>query len=230
MLTVPFDLILHVGDIAYDDGTLGQLESQFFDVYRALIESFPVFPVAGNHDYGTASGAPLRQAFELPENGAPDGTESWYSFDWGNVHFVGLDTERIGDQQAAWLDADLAGTDKPWKVVLGHRPPYSSGEHGSSSAFRGQFGPLIEKHHVQLVLAGHDHDYERSQPIAGATYIVTGGGGRGTRPVGSSGFTAFSEDVLHFVQIEIYESELFIHAIDGMGKEFDSARVTLTSS
>jgi acid phosphatase type 7 len=54
---------------------------------------------------------------------------------------------------------------------------------------------------------------------------VTGGGGRGTRAVGSSKFTAFSEDVLHFVQVEVHADELFVHAVDGVGREFDSLRL-----
>lgn len=229
MFTVPFDFIVHTGDIAYDDGSLGQLEGQFFDVYAELTRSFATYVVAGNHDYGTASGAPTREVFALPENaGRPEGLERWYSFDWGNAHVVGLDTERMDAVQAAWLDADLAATDKPWKIVVGHRPPYSSGEHGSNTRFREYFAGPIEKHGVQLVLNGHDHDYERSKPIAGTTYIVTGGGGRNTRPVSTSSFTAFSVDAHHIVQIEIDDAQLLLHAIDGVGREFDSARIELT--
>jgi hypothetical protein len=227
MFTVPFDFVLHVGDLAYDSGTLGQLEDQYFDVYPALMRSFSVFPIAGNHEHGSAGALPFRQMFVLPENGAPGGAELYYSFDWKHVHFAALDTELTGPEQAAWLDADLAATDKPWKIVYGHKPPYSSGDHGNYGAFRTHFGPIIAKHGVQLVLNGHDHDYERTRPLENVTYVVTGGGGRHLRAVGTSSFTAFSEDVHHFVSVEVYESELFLHAIDGTGREFDSARITL---
>jgi acid phosphatase type 7 len=225
MFTVPFDLVLHTGDLAYEDGRSGELEQNFFGVYSSLIAEFPVFPVAGNHDYATQDALPFRQAFMLPENGAPKGTERWYSFDWGNVHFVGLDTEKTDATQAAWLDRDLSATDQPWKIVFAHEPPFSSGEHGSDPAFVAHFAPVIQKHGVQLVLSGHDHDYERTRPLAGTTYVVTGGGGRGTRSVGTSSFTAFSEDVLHFVQVEVGKDSLTLHAIDGTGVEFDSARI-----
>jgi hypothetical protein len=226
MFTVPFDLVLHTGDLAYDEGTLGQLERGFFQVYGGIARSFPVFPVAGNHDYSTQGAAPFRQAFALPENGRPQGLESWYSFDWGSAHFVGLDTERIGLEQATWLERDLAATEQPWKIVFGHRPPFSSGQHGSNSAFREYFVPTIRRHHVALVLSGHDHDYERTQAIDGTTYIVTGGGGESTRAVGSSDFTAFSEETLHFIEVDVDETELLVHAIDGTGVEFDSARIS----
>jgi acid phosphatase type 7 len=225
MFTVPFDLVLHTGDIAYDSGKLGELEQNFFGVYADLVAEFPIYPVAGNHDLATADGLALRQAFVLPENGGPQGNERWYSFDWGDVHFAGLDTEKTGPAQAEWLDRDLASTDLPWKIVFAHKPPFSSGEHGSDSAFARYFVPVIEKHGVQLVFGGHDHDYERTRPISGTTYVVTGGGGRNTRDVGTSSFTAFSESVLHFVQAEVGPEHLTLHAIDATGVEFDSARI-----
>ena len=127
-----------------------------------------------------------------------------------------------------WLDEDLSTTDRPWKIVYMHRPPYSSGEHGSDAGLRAKLAPILEKHGVQLVLSGHDHDYERMVPQNGVQYIVTGGGGRGTRTVGSSSFTAFSEAVIHFVIVEVKLEELIVHAIDATGVEFDSVVVPIT--
>jgi acid phosphatase type 7 len=227
MLTTPFDFMLHTGDVAYDDGTWAQLEKGFFEVYADTIRSFPAFLVAGNHDYATEDGAPFRQVFALPDNATGKGVERWYSFDWGNAHFVALDSERIGRDQVAWLEADLAATSQPWKIVFAHHPPFSSGAHGSDIDFRRHFMPVIQRHGVALVLSGHDHHYERSKPQDGTTYIVTGGGGHGTREVGRSDFTQFSVETLHFVQVEVNESEIFVHAIDGTGVEFDSARIRL---
>lgn len=217
---VPFDLVVHTGDLAYDEGSASQLDSAVFQPYGPFMRDFSVFPVSGNHDYETDTASPYLQAFVLPENGD---AERWYSFDWGDVHFVALDTEQIGEKQAQWLDADLMKNQLPWTIVYGHRPPYSSGEHGSDNGFREQFVPVLEKYQVPLVLNGHDHDYERTSVLNGVTYVVTGGGGRGTRPVGSSWFTAFSEAVIHFVFVEIQGSRLVLHAIDGAGREFDQA-------
>jgi 3',5'-cyclic AMP phosphodiesterase CpdA len=225
MTSVPFDFILHMGDMAYERGRRGEIEAQVFGVYAPLLRNFPMFAVSGNHEYSTELAAPFREAFALPENGGDAGRERWYSFDWGPIHFVGLDTELIGPQQAAWLEADLAQNQQPWTIVSGHRPPYSSGEHGSSKEFRTVFGPTLELYGVDLVLSGHEHDYERTKPINGVTYIVTGGGGRETRDVGRSAFTAFSEAVLHFVYVEVTSDELVLHAIDGVGREFDQAYV-----
>ena len=212
--TVPFRLMIHTGDIAYESGTLAQFESNYFAVYADLLRSFAMFPAIGNHD----DGGVYRQVFDLPYGSRG---HNWYSFDHGDVHFVALDTTEMSDQQAAWLDEDLAANQLPWVVVYGHHPPYSSGEHGSSMEFRQLFGPILEEHRVDLVLSGHDHDYERVAPQNGVHYVVTGGGGRGTRPVGSSAFTDFSEAVLHFVYVEVEGDQLLLHAIDGEGTEFD---------
>jgi len=218
MLEFPYDLIIHTGDIAYDEGTIGQFEDNVFGVYAELFRNLPFFPAAGNHEYKTLQGAPFRSVFAIPGGNG----EKWYSYDWGKVHFAALDTEASYSTQAAWLDHDLATSQQPWKIIYLHRPPYSSGSHGSDGALREALAPVLQKHGVQLVLAGHDHDYERMKPQQGVAYVVTGGGGKGTREVGSSSFTAFSEAVIHFVYVEVDADELVLHAIDANGVEFDS--------
>jgi len=212
--TVPFRLMIHTGDIAYESGSMNEFEDYYFAAYADLLRSFAMFPAIGNHDEGSI----YREVFDLPWAQAG---HNWYSFDHGDVHFVALDTNEMSGEQAKWLDADLAASDRAWTVVYGHHPPYSSGEHGSSMEFRQVFGPILEKHKVDLVLSGHDHDYERIAAQNGVHYVVTGGGGRGTRPVGTSDFTEFSEQVLNFVYVEVEGDRLLLHAIDGEGTEFD---------
>lgn len=218
MLQFPYEMIVHTGDVAYESGTLQEFEDNVFAVYADIFKNIPFFPAAGNHEYNTKDALPFRSVFALPGNTG----ENWYSYDWGFIHFVALDTEADYETQAAWLDQDLADSKQPWRIVYLHRPPYSSGNHGSDTSLRRVLAPILEKHRVQLVLAGHDHDYERMKPQNGVNYVVTGGGGRGTYDVGSSDFTAFSEAVIHFAYIEVTRDELTLHAIDGTGTEFDS--------
>ena len=222
MRNVKYDFAMIAGDVAYDNGKLAELERHFFGVYRSILETTPVFPASGNHDYNTDDAVPFRQAFTLFENGGEEGRERWYSFDWGPVHVAVIDTERIVDGQVSWLDADLAADDSPWTVVIGHRPPYSSGHHGNNDKVRDAFGPILAKHSVELALFGHDHHYERTVPIDGVTYVVTGGGGRGTAAVGQSEFTAHSERVAHFVFVEAGPERLRLVAVDATGQAFDS--------
>jgi len=214
--SVPFDFMLHAGDMAYESGTFQEFEANFFDMYHDVLPHFAMFPASGNHEYETNEAAPFRAVFDLPNN------ERWYSFDWGDVHFTILDTEQLdSDAQARWLTNDLAGTDQPWKVVAMHKPPYSSGSHGSELAARRAFSSTFERHGVDLVLTGHDHHYERMKPQNGVHYIVTGGGGAATYAVDPSDFTAFAEEVVHLVYVEVVGDQLTAHAIDGSGQEFD---------
>ena len=217
METVPFRLMIHTGDIAYDNGTMVDFEKKFFAIYASLLKSFPAFPSVGNHDEGVI----FHQVYDLPWAGP----NNWYSFDYGDVHFVALDTNNIDAEQVAWLEADLTANQRAWTVVYGHHPAFSSGEHGSTAAVQKEFVPIFERHHVDLVLSGHDHDYERMVPQNGVNYVVTGGGGRGTRAVGSSSFTAFSEQVEHFVYVEVQGEKLLLHAIDADGTEFDQLAI-----
>ena len=222
MFDFPAQLIIHTGDLAYQHGTINQFEETVFTVYAELFKNLPFFPAAGNHEYETDKAAPFRAVFALP------GNEKWYSFDWGRVHFAVIDTEQDYATQMEWLATDLAASQSPWKIVYLHKPPYSSGDHGSDTRLRDMLAPVVEKHGVQLVMAGHDHHYERMKPQNGVMYIVTGGGGRGTRDVGSDGFTDFSEEVIHFTYLEVFVDKLVLHAIDGMGQEFDSVVVPRT--
>lgn len=217
MPTVPLDFMLHVGDMAYELGTFAEFDQNFFKVYEGLLQHFPVFPVAGNHEYDTNDAFPYRVVFDLPNN------ERWYSFDWGPVHFLALDTEQVGPEQVRFIDRDLRANagKKAWTVVLMHKPPYSSGSHGSELSVRKAFEPLFAKHGVDLVLTGHDHHYERTKPQRGVHYIVTGGGGAGTYAVKETEISGFAEEVIHFLYVRADSERLEVHAIDAGGREFD---------
>ena len=122
-------------------------------------------------------------------------------------------------------EQDLAATDARWIVAVSHRPPFSSGTHGDDRQVQEAFLPLFRRHGVDLVLSGHDHHYERSRPVDGIVYIVTGGGGRGTRAVGENETAAFAERVAHFVYVTVDHHRLELHAIDARGKVFDGLRI-----
>ena len=223
--SVDSEFLLVMGDVAYDRGTLAQLESHFFAVYAEYLALVPVFPATGNHDYATDLAAAFREAFVLPLHDVDEGHERWYSFDWGPVHVAVLDTEVLLEQQAAWLRDDMQASELPWKIVSLHKPPYSSGGHGSEAEVQDVLVPVFVETNVDLVLAGHDHHYERSHQVDGVHYVVSGGGGRGTRPVGSSDFTAYAARVAHFVYLVADPTTLHLHAIDGTGQEFDTLKL-----
>ncbi len=200
------DLLLHLGDIAYNESTDLQLTQAFFGVYAQVLRRTPAYPAFGNHDGRSSSAAaqsgPYFQAFVLPARGeaggVPSGTEAYYSFDWANVHFVVLDSfessRRPGGPMLTWLAADLAATTQPWTVALWHHPPYSKGTHDSDVELelvemRRHVLPVLEAGGVDLVLSGHSHGYERSYLLHGA-YATPSTAGNGILDGGDGSLAA----------------------------------------
>jgi hypothetical protein len=212
MRTTPADMILHTGDMIYDDGAAADFDPRFFTPYQDLVRRLVFWPCLGNHDVHTAGGQPWRDAFMTPANNAA-GSENYYSFDFGNAHFTVLNSNQStspGSAQYDFLEQDLAATGQRWKFVAFHHPIYSSSLHGSDTTMRANLVPLFDQYGVDVVFMGHDHDYERTRPLvgnvvqsAGTIYITTGGGGRGLYAAGTSSFTAYSESAHHFVRVAV---------------------------
>jgi len=173
------DVWLMLGDNAYDSGTDEEYQAAVFDLYPNLLRNSVLWPTLGNHDAQVADSdsqtGSYYDIFTLPANaesgGVASGTEAYYSFDYGNIHFISLDshdTNRSANgAMARWLKDDLAANTQEWIIAYWHHPPYSKGSHDSDtdnrlSQMRSNFLPILESHGVDLVLAGHSHSYERS--------------------------------------------------------------------
>jgi 3',5'-cyclic AMP phosphodiesterase CpdA len=138
----------------------------------------------------------------------------WWSERVGDVLFVGLDSNQPDNRaQRAWLTRTLSRSDARWKIVALHHPPYSSGYQGSSLEARAAFTPIFARFGVQVVLSGHDHDYERSKPIDGVTYVVSGAAA-GSRRTSERDFTARSFSWHHFVELDIHGDRLVGRAVN----------------
>jgi hypothetical protein len=221
----------HTGDVVYPDGQADGYDPFFFQPYQALARRAPIFPSLGNHDYHSQHGQPYLDAFYLPHNNPAD-TERYYSFDWGNAHFTALDFNTGPDpDQITWLKNDLASTDRQWKIVFYHQAIYSSGPHGYENwveARRQLLAPIFEQYEVDLVINGHDHDYERTLPINGVLYIVSGGGGASTYKVTPQSFSAYAETTHHTVLVTVEGCILTLLAIKPDGTVFDATTLTKT--
>ncbi len=217
------ELFLHTGDIVYDSGTEQEFIDKFFTVYSNLLSEVPFYGSIGNHDYTTELAGPYKELFETPTNGDD---EDYYSFNYDNTHFVSLNSNldySVSSTMYNWLDDDLGDTSKKWVVVFFHHPPYSSGSHGSTVDMQTTLVPLFEEHNVDLVLNGHDHSYERFDPINEVQYIVTGGGGNTLYPEGTPiPESAFFLSENHFVGLTISTDTLALEAIDEDGFVFDT--------
>jgi len=220
---VTFDLMLFLGDIAYEDGSPEQLQNNFFAIYRDFLRYVPVYPTIGNHERQTRLGRPYFEAFVLPE------PERYYAFDWGDVHFVAIDTTQRDAKQLVWLEADLTNNKLPWVIVYGHHPMYTNSLRGAQTWIRRSFANIFTRHHVDLVLTGHEHQYERFR-VAEVNYIVSGGGGgQLTRFFGGS--RALKQaTVHHFLSFEVTAKTLDMKAIDISGREIETLRLTKTGA
>jgi 3',5'-cyclic AMP phosphodiesterase CpdA len=221
------ELILHTGDVVYPDGEERHYDRRFFEPYRELIRDVPVFPVLGNHDVRKGNGAAFLENFH-PPLGSPGSTKRYYSFDWGDAHFVALDSELYyndkgssAERQRVFLERDLISTRKRWKIAFLHRSPYGSSRHGGDEMVRYDLEPLFAKYGVDLVFAGHDHVYERTVPIRGVTYVVSGGGGRRLYPAGKGRLTACSRSAHHAVLGRVDGARLSLEAVEPAGTVFD---------
>ncbi len=163
------------GDLVSNGDKWNQWEEQFFTPAQAFLKRTAFWPVRGNHE---GSGVLYRQLFDLP------GNELWYSFDYGNLHYVILDSEAGAEEREGmiqWLEGDLAENDADWTFVSYHKPTYNIGGHASKWGAEDVL-PILEKHEVDVVITGHSHLYERFKPIGPegkkpVIHIVSGGGG-----------------------------------------------------
>lgn len=202
----PLDGLVLLGDHVYPRGDPARLADTVFGPFAAVLDHVPLHAVLGNHDVMRRRAAAQMAALGMPGR--------WWVRHLAEVLLVGLDSNLAGDaEQRAWLDRTLAGATEPWRIVVVHHPPFSAGYQGSDRATRDAFTPLFARHGVQLVLAGHDHDYQRSVPIDGVTYVVTGGAAR-TRRTGADDFTAVSFGWHHITELAVWPDRLVLRAID----------------
>lgn len=223
----PFGMLSMLGDIVY----YGPIEQRFDDVFLEplgpLIDAGVTFEVAlGNHDDDLFTGqdrlAQVERELELL--GTP---ARYYATTHGPVDLFYLDTvamvrrEAALREQVAWLDEELAAATNPWRVVCMHHPVYSSGRHGSTAVLVERLAPVLTRHGVDLVLSGHDHHYERTHPIDGVTYVISGAGcklsGVDPRP-----FSATAVSRLQFVRVSATRERLRARCLGIDGEPLDA--------
>jgi hypothetical protein len=171
--------LMHLGDIAYYEGTDTQFQRGFFDIYPSILRTLTSWPTQGNHDMSANA---YYDTFSLPQlaqaGGVASNSERYYSWDYGNVHFISLNSERTSSRAAmeTWLRDDLSANTKPWQIAIFHHPPYTKGSHDSDNVadssgkmnyMRETILPILEQYGVDLVMSGHSHSYERSYLLNG---------------------------------------------------------------
>lgn len=179
------DLIMLLGDNAYDDGKDNEYQDAIFEnMYEDKLKQSVIWSTLGNHDGHSANpnsqSGPYFDIFSFPKNaeagGVASGTEAYYSFDYANIHFIVLESHQtnrnVGGAMYNWAQADIQSTTADWIVAVWHHPPYTRGSHFSDIELqlyemRQNFLPMLEDNGVDLVLCGHSHSYERSYFLNG---------------------------------------------------------------
>lgn len=213
----PFEFVIMLGDNIYGGGASAErYKSRFEWPYKPLLDAGVRFYAAlGNHD-------DPNERFYKPFN---MGGNRYYAYTQGNVRFLVLDSNYMDPQQIQWLEKELRATDSPWKICYFHHPLWSSGRfHGPDTDLRLRLEPLFEQYGVNVVLAGHEHVYERIKPQNGVYYFTVGNSGElrrnNLRPTALTA-AGFDKD-RSFMMVEIAGDEFYFDTISRTGERVDS--------
>ncbi|MGI8424382.1 MAG: RICIN domain-containing protein [Chloroflexota bacterium] len=209
----PRSRVLQLGDLAYDEGSTANFAC--YNDYWGKFKSIS-YPVPGNHEYASGNANGYYSYFgsrSVPPNG-------YYSYDWAGWHFIALNANcgfvggcGPGSAQEQWLRADLAAHPSACTLAYWHQPRFSSGLHGSDATYAAFWADLVAAR-VDVILNGHDHDYERFAPqdaagvanAAGPVEFVVGTGGRSVRPLNSpraANSVASQDSTLGILKLEL---------------------------
>jgi PKD repeat protein len=196
------DAVLLLGDNQYEDGTFAEYNALYdptWGAYKSITH-----PVPGNHEYQTSNASGYYDYFNgvgVQVGRAGDRTKGYYSYDLGAWHVVALNSNcgsvggcGPGSAQEVWLRADLAAHPTACTLAYWHHPLFSSGAHGNDASTVALWKALGD-YDADLVLTGHDHDYERFAPqtstgaldnVHGVRSFVVGTGGKEQRAMGTT--------------------------------------------
>jgi 3',5'-cyclic AMP phosphodiesterase CpdA len=218
----PFAMVLMLGDNLYGGESPQDFKAKFEEPYKDLLAAgVKFYATLGNHD-------DPKQRFYKPFN---MNGQRYYTFKANDrVRFFVLDSNYMDPEQLNWLAKELKGSDSPWKICFFHHPLYSSGkQHGSDVDLRRFLEPLFLENGVKVVLAGHEHFYERLKPQKGIYYFISGGSAKLRRDnIGRTNLTAkgFDQDN-HFMLMEIDGDTLHYQTISRPGATIDTGIVSL---
>lgn len=216
----PFEFVIMTGDNLYGSERPRDYEKKFSIPYKPLLDAGVKFYASlGNHD---DDGQIRYKPFNM------DGRK-YYSFRPKlGVRFFALDTNYVDDKQLDWLDKELAASGSDWKIAFFHHPLYSSGEtHGSADLQRELLEPIFLKYGVNVVIAGHEHFYERLKPQKGVAYFTIGSSAKLRKgDLRKTSMTAYGNDTDYaFVMMEIVGDELYYQAINNRGVTLDAGSI-----
>jgi len=238
---------INMGDLV-DNGEQYWQWSRWLEAVDGMIDKIPLAPISGNHEDYTLNWKMTEphtylNLFTLPTNGIEGLNEYFYSYDYGDVHFTVIDTQKdelaefkpdLFARELAWAEKDLASTNKPWKVVLMHKHIFNFRVDGTFNEIGDTFMPLFDKYKVDVVFTGHIHSYRRTVPLyegaateKGTIYISTGAAGErlrlnGPARISLEAATNPQPSLPNYLVLETNAGEMKIQAFTQKGEEIDS--------
>jgi hypothetical protein len=221
------ELLITVGDNVYPTGRWTDYARHFDppQFMGTLARSVPFMPALGNHDMYRDDLRPYFGHFPYLQ-GRP-----YYAFTHKNAQFVALDGDqdlRVGSAQYRWLEHELKTSKSKWKIVYLHYPMY--GNNLEFPEITRAVQPLLAKYHVQLLVAGHEHNYTRAFPQSGVTHILTGGGGQQVYAFTQKAPAHIAHRVAkpNHVEVSVGADTMVVRAIDDDGNRIDTVQIPAT--
>jgi acid phosphatase type 7 len=211
------DFVIQSGDLVADGENQVQWDEYWRTAERFLL-NVPMYPALGNHERG---GAPYFRYFEVPQE---------YSFDYGNVHFVALNSNRPASEHAAqeeWLRKDLAAHQSAtWRVAFFHHTLYTcttiASRREQELKLRARLEPIFKAGNVQLVVNGHDHNYQH-HVANGIHYVVSGGGGAPLYDVNpDTPFVKKAKKTHHHCELSVDGPKMSVRAVEPDGSVIEA--------
>jgi predicted MPP superfamily phosphohydrolase len=224
----PFDFGVTLGDNFYSVGmespTDPRWKTQWENLYDPL--GIKIYATYGNHDWGLAD-SPAAELIYAGMSASWRMPAPYYTFTAGSVQLFAVDTNEVSEAQLLWLKEQLEKSTATWKLVYGHHPIYSHGQHGDNAVLIAKLLPVL-KGRADVFLAGHDHDLQHLKAEDGVHFFVSGGGGAGIRPITPGSRSIFAMSSYAFSVIDADSREFTIKYFDPTLKEL--YRATLRKS
>ena len=216
---------LNGGDLCHGS-TYEIFKTEYFRTNElSLISKIPFFLSAGNHEGWTQNTKAFSQAPSTVS--APLGDQAYYSFDYGNMHILVLNTElshSVGSAQYIFAEADLALTNKTWKIVIFHKPAYCSGGEESSADMRIMSTNIFEPNHIDMAITGHSHFYQHNY-INGIHHMVLGAGGGPLQDPIDTFYTIKSVKDYNWAAIDVSPTQFLMTVYNDSNKMLDTVRL-----
>jgi hypothetical protein len=231
MVSVPSDFIVNTGDMVQDGASTANWQT-FFDIEKPLLAGRALLSAIGNHElYDDASGTNFARYFGFVDDGGVEHPYGTVRFGSARFFFLNAMDDWATGPERAWLESELARADTEpglvWRFAVVHQGPWSAGPHGPNAKLLEAGVPqLLAAHKVDLLLAGHDHLYERGDG-GGLKYIVSGGGGAPLyRDLHETPTTRKVEPAHHFLQVSLDGHALKMVATRDDGSVLDTCGFT----